>query len=249
VVSLVGSSDTGRTWHPLTAEHPLLDGNAQLVRVSARDAWLLSCCQWGFQPYPHVATRAVVLVTHDGGIIWRHVSDPCATSPGWESRSLAALAPSRVWVLCGGEPATDMADKVLFASQDGGRRWQKVAATCRWTSPKGQCPRAGEGDLPSIGYSPYLLMTTPHQGWIIGGRGNLEGTWDGGQTWRAPMPALGGYANAMPLSDVTFVDPLHGWLAANCGVYRTVDGGLHWHLWLLGDSCGPGYTAPPTDGQ
>jgi photosystem II stability/assembly factor-like uncharacterized protein len=248
-VRLIGSADAGRTWHLLTREQPLLDGNAHLIRINARDAWLLSCCQWAFRPYPFLAPRAVLLVTHDGGRMWRHVSDPCAASPGWSSRSLAALAPARLWLLCGGQPATDnSSEKVLFASHDGGQHWVKVAATCEWVSPW-RCPPAGRGRLSLAGEGGALLLTTPTQGWITAHAGGLESTGDGGHTWRFPLPALVSYSSQVSVGPLVFTDPLHGWLAADCGVYHTTDGGSNWHLFLVGCGCGSGFMPPPPDSR
>jgi hypothetical protein len=99
LVDVWGSADAGRTWHPLSREHPLLHGNAQLVRADAQDAWLLSCCQ--YEPHPTGTTgavlmvvRAVLLATHDGGLRGGTSATPVRRRGGRAGASQPSLPPT-----------------------------------------------------------------------------------------------------------------------------------------------------------
>jgi photosystem II stability/assembly factor-like uncharacterized protein len=235
VVSLRSSADLGRTWQlaarpaytGMTAVggHLYLYQYAQLTGLDPSTAWLRLTLS---------SFRTVILVTRDGAATWQHVTDPCS---GLRNSLIAALPPRRLWSLCGGEMGAGNEGKALFVSQDGGQHWQEVAQTPDgWLGSQFPCT-TGCGALPSAGYITQLLVTTPQRGWFTADRGNLEGTWNGGHTWREPLPALEGYAGAGFSEPVTFVDPLHGWLAAGCTVFRTSDGGLHWRSATLSRIC------------
>ncbi|MEW6743885.1 MAG: YCF48-related protein [Planctomycetota bacterium] len=87
------------------------------------------------------------------------------------------------------------------------------AAAQAWV---GQAP-----DLTSVELSGVCTVSVT-EAWAIGEAGVLVHTIDGGRTWDRVV-----LRDAM--SDVTFVDPLHGWAVGN-DVIRTTDGGVNWQF-------------------
>jgi photosystem II stability/assembly factor-like uncharacterized protein len=85
-------------------------------------------------------------------------------------------------------------------------------------------------------------MTSARRGWLTLQRGDIEGTWDGGRTWRSLIPEF--YNDAGWVGPPVFVDPQYGWLADGCAVYCTTDGGIHWYAAILAGGCG-GAPPPP----
>lgn len=65
-----------------------------------------------------------------------------------------------------------------------------------------------------------------NNGWVSG-YGVVLHTTNGGANWSVQAVGSGGYA----FRDVSFTDPLHGWLnGGSNGVYKTVNGGQTWSL-------------------
>jgi photosystem II stability/assembly factor-like uncharacterized protein len=133
---------------------------------------------------------------------------------------------------------------------DGGVHWRDV-------SPPSLPNR--QGDAPEF----YLDANHAWQGQTFADRVVIFGTADGGRTWQqgAPVPVKAADPTAIT-SQLYFVDDQHGWLQTGSsiaalvppsppnfgdlspdpaaqGLYRTVDGGLHWTL----QSTGPGAAA------
>lgn len=95
----------------------------------------------------------------------------------------------------------------IARTTDGGQSWRWVA----FGSLPSTCPA-----ISSIDFS------SPRRGVAISGQTLLRST-DGGRTWTTlPSPSR--------LQSVCFSDADHGWAGAHGQVYRTVDGGVKWHL-------------------
>jgi hypothetical protein len=60
-------------------------------------------------------------------------------------------------------------------------------------------------------------------GWVVGDRGLILATTDGGQHWMRQSSGVIG-----PLSGVSFVDASHGWAVGYYTILVTSDGGAHW---------------------
>ncbi|MBN1148178.1 MAG: hypothetical protein JXA78_13045 [Anaerolineales bacterium] len=108
-------------------------------------------------------------------------------------------------------------DHQLFATQDGGRTWQKIAGD--YLDPRLWLP-----DLLSqeIGY----VLASGGNGWYSDHA--LLKTTDGGQSWGQIYPGL------FPLRDIQFFDDQEGigigLVNENGAVLKTVDGGLSWQV-------------------
>jgi photosystem II stability/assembly factor-like uncharacterized protein len=139
----------------------------------------------------------------------------------------------------------------------GARRTTDAGAHWKDVSPPALPNRLG--DAPEF----YLDSNHAWQGQTFADRVVIFGTADGGRTWQqgAPVPVKAADPPAMS-SQLYFVDDQHGWLQTGSsiaalvppsppnfgdlspdpaaqGLYRTVDGGLHWTL----QSTGPGAAA------
>jgi photosystem II stability/assembly factor-like uncharacterized protein len=205
------SPDGGRTWRRAPTQ-PGVGGTAeQLIRASARDAWILSSGP----------SAAMLAATHDGGATWRAQVDPCDTHAKGVIDRLA-VSSGKLWLLCGGEPGARMELKALYVSDDGGQNWRLTAATGNDT------PQHVASWLPASGYVDSIAATTLKHAWIGLDRGTLYETSDGGCTWQAaiPMPILNPLDATV--GSLVFVDSMHGWVAAYNRVFHTVDGGAHW---------------------
>ena len=76
-----------------------------------------------------------------------------------------------------------------------------------------------------------IYFTDSKNGWLIGGLRDFHDsvlkTTDGGDTWnKVSMPLE---ENDLWLSDVVFIDKIHGWICGGKGtLYMTKDGGNSW---------------------
>lgn len=220
VLTLFTSIDRGRTWHRAAARPPLRNADA-FVHPDARDAWLLQGTG-----DPHTGSDSLIVATHDGGHRWRQIANPCLPRYPYDYR-LAALDAHHLWLLCGGEPGAGSQAKALYVSRDGGQRWSAESATC--PPPTG----ATCGTFPGAGYVSDLAASTLRRQWIVLQRGTLYGTSNGGRTWRAAIPYVQANPGDIGIGPIVFADARHGWLAAFDRIFRTTDGGAHWHAVAL----------------
>ncbi|HVC32962.1 MAG TPA: YCF48-related protein [Chloroflexota bacterium] len=143
--------------------------------------------------------RGGLLLTKDGGTSWFFV----AGEPGWSVDDVAvggSVSGAVTWAV-GTRRVTSGQVPFLVKSTDLGQRWQQV--------------------LPVVTPITTVDFLNPVRGWGIGseaGAGRIFSTTDGGQTWTM----LVGLQNAAALS---FVDPLHGWVAGDDG---SPGGGTVW---------------------
>lgn len=163
----------------------------------------------------------LVLTTHDGGTAWRAHYLPTHGLVG-----VSALKPSLAWV---------WSPQGLWATADGGRRWTR---------------RAWKPWAWNLYLSASVSFANPRDGWLLesgwdcasqGCGASLFATGDGGDHWRLiadnpwppgarhPRPPdnlpWAEYSSSQALGDgrgLLFITSALG------GVFRTVDGGLHW---------------------
>jgi hypothetical protein len=164
--------------------------------------------------------RNPLLVTEDGGTVWRNDGAPCAsgdwTGPGAVAAVSSTLGKSDWWLVCGGGgPGMGMETKAIERSGNRGATWTQIAA---FTSPS---PYRNRGNLPTGDAGP-LAATSPLRLWFLTAN-YLSTSSDGGRQWTTlPGVALHGGGEFATLS---FVEPSHGWLVApGVGLWRTVNG-------------------------
>ena len=177
-------------------------------------------------------------ITRDNGRRWRTRPSPCTRSHGLGTWAVDFASSRHGWLLCTGEPATDMQAKALYQTTDGGRTWQLEAASL---SPNdGKVPPAA-GGLDLIGTLPGFDLTGGSGGWIWADRHGLLGTRTEGRSWsEIAADVVSGNENEVRAGSLLrdgvgflLIDhPLH---ADRCGrqgcgpeLLGTTDGGLRW---------------------
>jgi hypothetical protein len=108
--------------------------------------------------------------------------------------------------------------KQAYISYTGGRDWQLEAR---------DYPLPAIGSIPGGGYVAELGLATPSNAFLTLARGGLLRSTDGGRTWR--QTGVEDDAGA-GVSNIWFVDALHGWVVDTDGLFRTADGGATWKL-------------------
>jgi photosystem II stability/assembly factor-like uncharacterized protein len=150
-------------------------------------------------------------------------------------RSLQMSTPSTGWALyLAGNPSTAPAGTptLLVRTTDGAGTWTDVTPA----AAVGLLATANASQvLDAVGLESAYLAVTVSSSESGPGTTRVFATSDGGRTWTASAPVTAdGY-----VSQLSFTDPLHGWLLWNEGaamgrnpvrVYRTADGGAHWSL-------------------
>jgi photosystem II stability/assembly factor-like uncharacterized protein len=212
--ALVVSTDEGVTW-AVAAHQPEVASPAQggvtpvvlqLLRLDTSHAWVLSLSEIG---QPFVLSR-----TTDGGQAWTAFPGPPRTCAG-EPASLAAYDSNRLWLACGGNPATDMEYREVATSIDGGATWSV--------------------DLQAIvsGQMQSLTVAGPNSAFLAECRNTVEGSFDGGRHWQEVIPFEEGDPGDSCNGPILFMNPLDGWaggqrVSGASIVWRTNDGGHDW---------------------
>lgn len=200
------SEDEGRTFRPVPLQPGGVPSLSAYVQLVAAGGWI-----WVLSASTTSADTRVDMST-DGGASWRQLPNPCSPEVQYGER-IAVADPMHIWAACG-LPGR-IGPGAVYTSNDGGDHWLLAASAI-------QVP---------VGFGSFVL-TSSTNGWLaLGGpvgEGGLYASDDAGRTW---FDALG----VSPISEVAFVDSQHGWALAKpsargaLALYRTVDGGLHWH--------------------
>lgn len=163
-------------------------------------------------------TSVDLLVTHDGGQSWS-----LTTNPAPSDRLVgAAFADARHgWVVTDRVPAEGSSGTLgvdVHRTDDGGLTWETVELAS--TRSPGPDPVVGFPTFSvvsrDIAYIELFAEAAPETEF------RLFATVDGGRSWAQ--------RSQLPLSSISFVDPLHGWGVRNDtnALMRTIDGGTSW---------------------
>jgi hypothetical protein len=128
----------------------------------------LSVYLLGFStPRRHRRSVTTLWASHDGGETWQRETAPCPI-PGLTSGTLAAWSATGLVLVCGGQPGAGSQAKTIYASTDGGARWQLTT----------RMPM-GPGYVAS-------LAAADRDTWVLaeGRIPSMEITRDGGRSWR-----------------------------------------------------------------
>ena len=227
------SSDGGRSWQPSRAQpagaslrgttagpfdEPAL-GQTWLLRTGLRTAYLAT--------YPEVNQRGrpdsvPLWYTSNGGATWSRRKLPC----GIDAMSAAAgFAPGHVLAaVCAGQPSAGTQMKTAAFSVNGGRTWDVHTTCIKDGVPSCQDPLFS-------GYLGQVAALSSRTAYLIGGRGALLLTTDGGRQWRR-VGALGDDAGTTP--HVMFFGRRDGVVVGDSAttgapeIWHTADGGSRW---------------------
>jgi hypothetical protein len=227
---LLSSINGGRTWSvvptPRAADVRPANGEGQgwLVRVSQTSAYVASSpAQRGGVP----GHATPLWFTSNSGHSWSKRSIPCAS---FSTNVALAAAPNGTLVdACAGEPGAGNQIKETLRSTNEGRTWQ-VQSTCHFSAADGlRC-------TPGSQFSGYLgAIDAPSKNtvYLVGDRSSLMVSHNGGTTWKAVPPGLGGDAGGT--SQVLFFSPTIGVVLGDNErdnelptLWSTSDGGRHW---------------------
>lgn len=156
------------------------------------------------------------------GSLWGGVYRTSDGGTTWEDASIGQLS-SYTKAIDMGSSTTAVAflshDSSIYTSSDFGETWiQRPVSGLR-----------NEGGR----YFERLQMVTESIGYIVGFKGNIVKTTDGGSSWRVLPPPNN---SLMSLHDLSFITTEKGWIVGDSGVvYRTTDGGMSWIYLDAGD--------------
>ena len=148
--------------------------------------------------------------TADGGSSWTRLRFRC----GFVLGAVAFVDERRGLAVCGGQPATAMQPKQLYATNDGGASWSLRARTTN-----------RRGGLPWSGFADGLVLLTPRVAFLSAARAGIYATDDAGRTWRTVLFS----DDAFGVADMSWLTPRRGYAVLDAsGLVGTRDGGAHW---------------------
>lgn len=193
--TLVSTASTGQTWS--NQDLPLTGHGFRLARISPSVGWVGAIDNG----------QAVLIATRDDGKHWDKVETPCHG----ESLAFDFRSPTAGWLACSGGAGGGSATDGLYRTADGGQTWQTLPPLSTGTA----------ANQPG-GAVATLAFTSPNDGWIVEGEGEVLATHDGGKTWSLALAAK------QSLAAGTFVDSTHGWVVGNQTIWATANGGKSW---------------------
>jgi photosystem II stability/assembly factor-like uncharacterized protein len=195
----------------------LAEANGDLIIVFAKS-----------EPSQQQLSQAfTILFSNNHGASWRSTSGVC----GVDNYSYLSQAnDGSIWLGCGGQFGARSAPKLFAISTDGGSSWMESSGPKQNFAGYLLC--ANE----VLGYIGGIVAMSNNSAMIYGDRNNLWVPYDRAANWSNPLPQLNNSTSGT--SQVTFVDPQHGWLVVAAGsgsaggIWATADGGATWkEIW------------------
>jgi hypothetical protein len=224
------------TWVPTTVVFQAI--TAWLARGSSKVGWIVYYTRDA--DGNHVTGH--LLQTRESGRTWSGLPDlPYSLLGAVVGYGFHPVNATDIWLVAGDAGAGIFGGKTILVSRDGGQTWSLRANTAMDGSNRVGNICSGCG---------YMSSFTPVSAWkaFMGlGRGGLLGTKDGGRTWYEAIPLeIVNPADGMA-GPAYFIDPLHGWVISQAGLFRTTDGG---DTWTTGSAPGlpglPGLVVTPS---
>ncbi|HEY3935619.1 MAG TPA: hypothetical protein VGL65_13490 [Gemmatimonadales bacterium] len=237
------STDYGSNWEPLFDHQPT--GSIGAIGVSQSNPDVIYVGTGAGIIRPDLAVGDGVYKSTDGGKTWTHVGL-------FDTQMIAMLDvdptnPDRFFVAALGHPYGPNTERGIFRSTDGGKTFQKVLYKDEYTS-------ANDVRIdPSNPQVVYAAMWQQQQEFSENGRGfagasgGIFKSTDGGTTWKQltdGLPTVSQANLAIAPSNSQVVYAVVGSAAgagggggrgggaggAGTGLYKSTDGGEHWHL-------------------
>jgi hypothetical protein len=231
---LLESVDGGRTWHPARTQPPGgAGGGAPVVEPALGQTWLLRTGMTSAYVLasPEATSNgktgsASLSYTANGGRSWSRSGVPCGQDD-W-SVVLSRAPGGTLAAVCAGEPSAGSQGKMATLSANGGRSWTKPVG-CVFGKP---CP----DQVLFAGYLSQIAAVSARTVYLIGSRGPLIVTSDGGKLWHQVSPAKGPVVGAEVggIAQVVFFGRSKGVVAGDSfstgigQIWHTSDGGKRW---------------------
>jgi photosystem II stability/assembly factor-like uncharacterized protein len=193
---LARTGDGGKTWHVVQKGQRLVslrflttrrgfalsDRGRLLVTKDGGRSWaVLRAAAWTFAfanaRNGWLAGANGLYRTTDGARTWRRLRSPCPRLAEYVG-GLSFVDAHRGFVVCGGQPATIMQAKYVYASTDGGTTWR--LRTCVHFVQSSRCPGRIEAD----GHASGLDFRDLREGLLVTARGGIARSEDGGRRWK-----------------------------------------------------------------
>jgi photosystem II stability/assembly factor-like uncharacterized protein len=158
--------------------------------------------------------------TTDGGRAWTRISSPCSRFTLYIG-GLSFPKPRSGFVVCGGQPATIMQAKEVYATSDGGANW-RLRACVRFVRRTG-CP----GRIDANGHVSGVDFRDAQVGLLLTNRGGIARTTDRGRRWTTTLftdDEETVMATSWASSTTVFAQLYH-----RAKLLRSDDAGRHWH--------------------
>jgi photosystem II stability/assembly factor-like uncharacterized protein len=233
------TDDDGRTWNPIFDSQSTQSIGA--IAVATSDPKIIYVASGEGLHRPDLSVGNGVYRSNDGGQTWLHVGlDDSQQIP---SIAIDPRDANRVYAAVLGHPYGPSAQRGLYRSLDGGVTWSKVldqgentgASFVRIDPFEARTLYAGFWNARSGPWEDKTMFNGPH--------GGLFKSTDGGDHWR---PLTEGLPQGLSQLDVAIAPSARGRLyatvatssnpaaqggaAPSTGVYRSDDGGEHWHV-------------------
>jgi photosystem II stability/assembly factor-like uncharacterized protein len=216
-LDLVESANGGRTWQAAKAQPGGTTHGGSLLRTSSVAGYLLAD---PVSDSTGKADSAVLWHTGNTGRTWSHSRVPCGQDA--VSAALARAPGGQLVVVCASEDFIGMQGKMTTLSANGGKSWTKPVGCVLLKS----CP----DDL-LAGYTSDIAAVSAKTIYLIGYRGPLLVTSDGGLRWRE-VGSIGAINNGV--AQVVFFGKSDGVVFGdnfNSGaieIWHTTNGGRTW---------------------
>ena len=196
---LLATKDGGRSWAVLRA------AVWAFAFADARDGW--------------VAAANGLYRTTDGARTWRRLTSPCPRVAEYVG-GLSFVDARRGFIVCGGQPATIMQAKYVYASTNGGATWRLRA--CVQFVRSSHCPGRIEAD----GHVSGLDFRDLRVGLLVTGRGGIARTADGGMHWTDTL--FTDDEDTVMSTSWASTTTVYALLYHNAKLLRSDDAGRHW---------------------
>jgi photosystem II stability/assembly factor-like uncharacterized protein len=202
---LLSTVDGGRSWSLRHAFGPSSWPFFPFGFVDGRHGWL--------------AKGNKIYRTRDGGRRWRRLPGPCIGSRAFYVGGVSFLDPKRGFAVCGGQPATIMQAKDVYASRDAGSSWRRLSCVDLVRS-------ACRGKLSSIGHVSGLAFRDTRIGLLLTERGGIARTVDGGRRWTQTL--FTDDADSVMSTSWASMRTVYALLLHDAKLLRSDDAGRHW---------------------
>jgi photosystem II stability/assembly factor-like uncharacterized protein len=233
------TDDDGRTWVPIFDSQPTQSIGA--IAVAPSDAKIIYVASGEGLHRPDLSVGNGVYRSSDSGKTWIHLSlDDSQQIP---SIAVDPRDANRVYAAVLGHPYGPSAQRGVYRSLDGGATWSKVLNQDENTGSSFIRIDPFDANILYAGFWNARSGPWEDKTMYNGPRGGLFKSTDGGDHWR---PLTDGLPQGLSQLDVAVAPSVRGRLyatvatssnpaaqggsAPSVGIYRSDDGGEHWHV-------------------